>query len=114
LHFGELLEVRHQRAGDRVESPVRLATSHEIDMHYPICIGNLTIACETVQNKCESLVAFHITRALEVFVEHRADQVLRRGHEARRRHLIGELTFDQAVVICEINVHLHIERRPRS
>jgi len=45
-------------------------------MHNAIGIGYLAITGETVENKCESLIAFHVARTFEEFIEHRADQIL--------------------------------------
>ena len=76
MNFGELFEVEHQRERDGIERAIRLATTREVDMYNTISKSDLAVACETVEHERESLVAFDITRTLEVFIENGADQIL--------------------------------------
>jgi hypothetical protein len=62
---------------------------------------------EAVEHESETLVAFHIAGTLEEFIEHRADQILRRGDEACNRNFVGKIPANQAVVIGEVDCHLH-------
>jgi hypothetical protein len=45
-------------------------------LHEPIGVGKFTVAGEAIENQRESLVALHIARSFEKFIEHRADQIL--------------------------------------
>lgn len=72
LHFGELLEVFHERARDVVERAIRLASARQIHMCYAITKDEFAITSETVENQCESLIPFDIARPFEKFIEHRA------------------------------------------
>lgn len=69
------------------------------------------VSVEAVEHQGKSLVPFHVAGTLEIFIEHRADQILRRGDEARDRHFVGQIAANQAVVIGEVDGHLHEERR---
>ena len=51
-------------------------------MHNAIRKFNFAIACKTVVDHCQPLVALHIPGTLEEFVEHRIDDILRRGDKA--------------------------------
>ena len=70
LNFGELLEVFCERAGNRVERPVRLTLTGEINMRNTIGEGKSAVARETVQHEGQSLIAFDIAWTLEEFIEH--------------------------------------------
>lgn len=113
MNFGELLEVVHKRTCDGVQCPVGLALASEIHVRNAIGIFDFAVASEPVQHECESLVAFHIAGTFEVFIEHCADQILRRGDEARDGHLVGDIPADQAVVIGEVDCYFHKERCAR-
>ena len=73
LHFGELFEIQRQRARDRVERTVRLAFACEVDMHHTIGKGHFAVAGETVEDKGQSLVAFHVAWTFEKFIQHGTD-----------------------------------------
>lgn len=85
-----------------------MAFAREIDMCHAVGVFQFVISGEAIEDQRESLVALHVAGTLEVFIQHCADQVLRRRDEARRTRLIGELPADQTIVICEIEIHLHI------
>jgi hypothetical protein len=53
-----------------------LAAACEIDVGNTIRIFQFGIACKAVEHKSESLVAFHVAGTLEIFIEHRTNQVL--------------------------------------
>jgi len=108
LHFRELFEIEHQRERDGVERAVRLAATRQIDMRDTIGKCQFAVAGEAVEYQGESLVAFDIARTFEIFIKYSADQIFRRRDEARRGDLIRKLAGDQAVVICEIDIDLHI------
>lgn len=110
LHFRELFEIRHQRTSDRIQRSVRLTLTRKIYPHHAIGICYFVIACETVENERESLVAFNIAWTFEVFIEHRTDQVFGRGDKTRDAGFIRKLSIDQSVVVSEIDVDLHVER----
>lgn len=76
LYFGELFEISGQWTCDGVECPVRLALTGEIDVGDTIGVLELAVPCEPVEHQGETLIAFHITGTLEVFVENGTDQVL--------------------------------------
>jgi len=76
LHFGELLEVLHQRARNGVERAVRLTATREIDVRNAIGKCELAVTIETVEHERESLVAFDIARTFEIFIEHGTNQIL--------------------------------------
>ena len=107
MNFRELFEVRHDRLSDGVQCSVRLATAREIDVRDAVCIFESAVSREAIEHERETLVAFHITRTLEVFIEHGADEVLRGGNKTRHRDLIGQLPANQAIVICEVNIHFY-------
>jgi hypothetical protein len=114
LNFRELFEIRHQRTGDRIQRSVRLTLTGKIYVHNAIGICYFTVACETIENKRESLVAFNIARTFEVFIEHRTDQVFGRGDKTRRARFIRKLSTDQTVVVSEIDIDLHVKRGTRG
>lgn len=51
-------------------------------MHDAIRKFNVAIACKTVVDHCQPLVAFDIPGTLEEFVEHSMDDILRRRDKA--------------------------------
>lgn len=103
-----MFEVGHQRTGDRIECAVRLAPAGEIDVRHAIGVFKFAVAGKAVEHKRKALIAFHVAGTLEIFIEHRADQILRGRNEAGRARLIRKLSTDQAVVVCEIDVHFHV------
>jgi len=70
LHFGELFEVLGQRAGDVVQRAIRLATTGQIHMGDTIGKHKFAVTGETIEYEGEALIAFHIARAFEEFVDH--------------------------------------------
>lgn len=114
MHFRKLFEIQCQRAGDRVKRTVRLAFAGEIYLYNTIGIGDFTVSDKTVEYERKSLIAFDIARALEIFIQHGANQILSGRNKARRRDLIRKLPGDQSVVVCEIDVNLHIKWRARG
>ena len=78
-------------------------------MRHTVGIFDLAVSGEPIKHQGKSLIAFHITRTFEIFIEHGTDQILRRGDKARRARLIRKLPADQTVVIGEIDIHLYIE-----
>lgn len=79
-----------------------------------VCIRDLTVASETVEEQCQSLVALDVARTLEIFIQHGTDQILRRGNKARRWNFVRKLAADQPVVVCKVDIHLHIKRCARG
>jgi hypothetical protein len=79
-------------------------------MRNAVGIFELAVSRKPIEHEGESLVAFHITRAFEIFIKHCADQIPGRRDKARRACLIRKLPADQPVVIGEIDIHLHIQR----
>lgn len=113
LHFGELFEVRRERERDVVQRAVRLTRAREIDVRNTVGVFDAAVAGESVQHKRQSLIAFHVAGTFEEFIEHCADEILSRWDEARHWHFIRKLPADQAVVIGEVNIHLHEQRCAR-
>ena len=105
LNLRELFEIRHDRLRDGIQRAIRLTTAREIDVRDAVCIFEFAVPGEAVEHECETLVAFHIAGTLEVFIEHGANQILCGGNKARHRDLIWQLPADQAIVICEIDIH---------
>ena len=114
LHFGELLEILRERLCDVIQRAIGLALPDEIDMRHTIGIGKAAVAGETIEYQRESLVPFDIAGTLEELIEHRAEQILVGGDKARRFDLIRKLSADQPVVIGEIDIDLHEQRRTRG
>jgi len=50
--------------------------THKIYMYNTICIFDLAVAGETIENESQSLITFHIPGTFEIFIKHRADQIL--------------------------------------
>jgi hypothetical protein len=48
LHFGELLEVLHERYGDVIQRAVRLALTREVDVGDAVGIFDFAVAGEAV------------------------------------------------------------------
>src|SRR5215211_5303710 len=88
--------------------------THKVNVRHPIRIGNLAVTGEAVQDKCDTLLTFYIAWSPEEFIEHRADQVFRRRDKAGYGYLVGKLTLDQTVVVCEVDIHFHVEGSPRG
>ena len=91
LNFRELFEIRHDRLRDGVQRPIRLATAREIDMYNAICVFEFAITRKAIEHKREPLIAFHIAGTFEVFIQHRADQILCRGNKPRHRDFVWQL-----------------------
>ena len=91
-----------------VKCSIRLTMTNEIDMQDTVSIRYFAIAGESVEDQRESLIAFHVARAFEEFIEHRANQVLRGGHKPCHTRFIGKLTADQAIVVRVIDIDFHI------
>jgi len=72
-----LFEVCRQRARDGVERAIRLAPAGEIYAGDAVGIFDFAVAGEPVRDQSQALVAFHVAGTFKVFIEHRADQVLR-------------------------------------
>ena len=72
LHFGELLEIFHQRTRDVVERAVRLASARQVNMCNPIRKGKFAVAREAIEDQCEYLITFDIAGSFEELIEHRA------------------------------------------
>ena len=53
-----------------------MATTREINMRDAIGKGKFAITGETIEHEGESLVALDIAWTLEVFIKHRANQIL--------------------------------------
>ena len=85
-----------------------MALTREIDVHNAIGVRYFAVASETVEDERQTLVALHIARAFEKFIQHGTDQILCGWNKARRRNLIRKLAADEAIVVCEINIHFHI------
>ena len=94
LNFGELFEIFGERTCNVVERAVGLAPTRKIDMRNSIGKSESAIAGEAVKNKCEALIALHIARAIEEFIEHRAQKVFIGWDKPRHSHLIRQLTVD--------------------
>ena len=76
LDLRELFEVQHQWTCDIVKRPIRLATACKIEISAAIRKCNPAVACKPVADHRKALVAFHIARPFEEFIEHRIDYVL--------------------------------------
>lgn len=114
LDLGELFEVRHQRTRDRIQRAVRHAVSRQVNIGATVREHHSAIACETVTDHRQPLIALHVTGPFEEFIEHRIDDVLRRRHIARHRHLIRQLAGDQALIVREVHLDFPIERCARG
>jgi len=66
------------------------------------------ITGETIEHEGEALIAFHIARTFEEFVEHSAQQIFIGLDKPRRGDLIWKLPVDQAIVICEVDIDLYV------
>ena len=73
LHFGELFEVCHQRTRNRVQRPIRLTLTREINMNNTIGISNFAVTSKPIQDKCKSLIALNVAWTLEVFIKYCAN-----------------------------------------
>lgn len=89
LHFGELLEVLHERNGNVVQRAVRLALAREVRVDDAICIFHFAVTGEAVRYERQSLVALHIAGTFEEFIQRRTDEVFGGGDKARDRHFVG-------------------------
>lgn len=114
LHLGKLLEILRERLGDVIQRAVGLALPDEIDVRHTIGIGEAAVTGETIEHQREALVPFDIAGTLEEFIEDRAEQILVGRDKARRFDLIRKLPGDQPVVIGEIDIDLHEQRRTRG
>lgn len=73
-----------------------------------ISIFDATVTGEAVQHEGQPLVTFHVAGTFEEFIERRADKVARGRHVTRHRNFVRQLTFDQAVVIGEVDIYLNV------
>ena len=85
-----------------------MAATREIDMRNPISKDQSAVTGETIEHDGQTLIAFHISRAFEKFIEHASQQIFIGLDKPRRGDLIGKLPVDQTVVICEIDIDLHV------
>ena len=85
-----------------------MTTASQINMRHTVSKYQLAVTVETIEHERKSLISFDIARTLEIFIEHGADQIFRRRNESRRGDLIQKLPRNQTVVICEVNIDLHI------
>ena len=108
MHFGELLEIFHQRTRDVVERAVRLAATRQVDMCNTISKGKSAVTREAIQNEREPLIPLDITRSFEELIEHRAQEIYVGWDKARHGDLIRKLPGDQTIVISEVDIDLHI------
>jgi hypothetical protein len=108
LHFGELLEIFHQRTRDVVEGAVGLAAACQVDVCNAISKGQSAITREAVQDERESLIPLDITGSFEELIEHRAQKIDVGRDKARHGDLIRKLPADQTIVIGEVDIDLHI------
>ena len=72
----ELFEIRHQRTGNRVKRPIRLAFPCEINIHAAVHKLKFAVARKAIVDHGKPLIPFHITRTFEEFIEHRIDNIL--------------------------------------
>ena len=73
-----MFEVRREGTRDRVQRAIGLAAAGEKYMYDAVGVFDLTIAGEAVEHEGKTLVALHVAWTFEEFIEHRADQILRR------------------------------------
>lgn len=111
LNIGELFEILHDRLSDRIQGAIGLASAGEVHVCHTIGVFDLVVTGKTVEHEGKPLFTFQANWSLEVFIEHRADDIARGRNEARGGSFIGELTADQFVVVCKVNTELHIYRR---
>lgn len=75
VNIGELFEVCHERARDRVKGSVRLAAPGEVNMSDAICILQPGIASEAIQYQCQSLIPFNIPGSLKEFIQNSTNDI---------------------------------------
>ena len=75
LNIGELFEVLHERTRDSVQRAVGLACPCEINVCNAISVFELAIPGETIEHQGKSLIVFNADRTLEIFIEHRANNI---------------------------------------
>jgi hypothetical protein len=76
LNFGELFEVKRQRARNGVKCSVRLAGTCEVYVRDTIGKFKPVIAREAIENERKILIALHVTGTFEKFVQDSANKVL--------------------------------------
>jgi len=76
LNVGELLEVCHQWLGNGIERPIGLTTASKINVRDAIRISEPAIACETIKDKGQTLIALRLHRPLEELINNSADNIL--------------------------------------
>lgn len=111
LDLWEFFKACHQRACDVIERAVRLAATRQVNIHPTILELDFSVACKTVVDHGETPVPFHVTGTLEELVEDRIDDILGTRNKTLYRDLVGELTGDQPLIICEVKSDLHVHWR---
>ena len=76
LNIRELLEVYHERARNRVQRPIGLARTCQIDMGDTIGRHQPAVACESIAHQGKTLVPFNIPRSFEEFIQDGTHHVL--------------------------------------
>lgn len=114
LNVGELLEVECERARNIVERAVGLTTACEVDVRDTVGKFEFAVACEAIEDDGKSFVAFDVAGTFEEFVQDPADQVLRGRNKTRHWDLVGQFAVNEPFVICEVDIHFHVERCARG
>jgi len=70
LELGELFDIRHQETSDIIKGAIGLAIPCQIYIDSSIGKDKPLIPCKAIQDRCESLVTFHITGTFEEFIQH--------------------------------------------
>jgi len=113
LNIGELFEVKYEWTRDVVKSSIRLTGTYKINVCNAIGKFKLFITGKTIVDQSQAFITLHITGTGEEFVQDTANQILCRWNKTRHRDLIWQFAINEPFVICEINVHFHIQRRAR-
>jgi len=71
LHFGELFEVKGERACNGVQCAIRLTCTREVDVGDTVRESEFAITGEAVEDEGEPLIALHVAWTFEIFIEHR-------------------------------------------
>ena len=80
-------------------------------MGHTISKNKFAVPGEAIEHQGKALIALHIAGTFEKFIEHGTQQIFIGLDKPRRGDLIWKLPVDQTVVICEVDIKLHIERR---
>lgn len=91
-----------------------MTVAREIDVRNTVGKFEFAVASETIEDEGEVFVTFNVAWPLEEFVQDSADQILRGGDKARHRDLVGQFAINEPLVVCEVDVDLHVERRARG